>query len=190
MPGAYIYRYNLQQPRATSDHHCDTALHTLIYRTVIEWHSNAEEPVFNMLKDPVKDWPFSHKTLSLKTGGLCWQVQLYWNVGLSARNIYGPARHVDSHGSIFFLKTGFTVPAAVAETHKLDRLVGLLASPFPWAHLITSKLACMELYYNYRTRQDNLIYLTGINSLILERIRLSSCDSRTARDSCDIIYIS
>ncbi len=40
--------------------------------------------------------PVAIQMWSLKTGGFWWQVQLHWNVGLSARNIWS-------------LKTGFTI---------------------------------------------------------------------------------
>ncbi len=62
----------------------------------------------NTVEPILKDHPIlATKMWSVKTGGLSWQVQIYWNVGPSAKNVWS----VKTGGFSWqwSLKTGFTV---------------------------------------------------------------------------------
>ena len=51
------------------------------------------------------------KMWSLKTGGLCWQVQCYWNIGHSSRDIWSFKKLWQSgHHAFSGLKTCFILP--------------------------------------------------------------------------------
>ncbi len=111
---------------------------------LLHWHGLIRDMVQWNLSWKIA--PLAIKIWSLKTGGLCWQVQLHWNVGSSAMWSFmtgGPSWQ-------WPFKTGSTVPCFVLWAHVTIHTLHVLAS---------RQHGCRGVYTNGETTEQHARYV-------------------------------
>ncbi len=107
-----------------------------------QYTPNTSNTVGPVLKDRPIVW-LAIKILSLKTGGLWWQVHLYWTVRLPAKNWWsfktgGPWQ--------WFLKTGFNVDGMTLHCYTLR--CQNITTPATPSHCVPCSALCKVIHQN------------------------------------------